>query len=277
MGTTEFGYYLASQQSHLRRTQGELRIRLEQSAAKLAKEALENERCFAAARASSPSSPTATQLQLALPSGPRKLVNLSHARRRQFTDHLTRTLTLAASNQEIEPEVSLHVPEMQANASALEGFTVAACTMCGGGCCTRGANTAYLSASTLRRVLRSKPGQRANQLYARYIAALAPRTEQHSCIYHGAQGCGLPPELRSNVCHRFICQPLVQLHRKAAELPRVDAVIALTRTQDYWCREDANLANGVTQLAMIAPSQSDKLDWKATALTPSNVPPSLDD
>jgi hypothetical protein len=44
---------------------------------------------------------------------------------------------------------------------------------------------------------------------------LGERTYENSCVYHQQQGCGLPRELRSDICNSFECEELAELHREA--------------------------------------------------------------
>ncbi|HEU4631582.1 MAG TPA: hypothetical protein VFS08_17640 [Gemmatimonadaceae bacterium] len=96
-------------------------------------------------------------------------------------------------------------PEPSPEAAAVLG---AACTRCRGHCCRRGDTHAYLSTATIRRYRAAHPEQGPAEVLAAYEAHLAGRSYRGSCVFHGAHGCTLPREMRSNVCNRFFCEGL---------------------------------------------------------------------
>jgi hypothetical protein len=81
----------------------------------------------------------------------------------------------------------------------------AACATCRGSCCRDGGDSAYLEASTLRRIQAERPTSSPAELVELYMAAVPERSVEHSCIFHGEQGCTLPRELRSHTCNDYFC------------------------------------------------------------------------
>lgn len=100
------------------------------------------------------------------------------------------------------------------------------CTGCRGSCCRSGGDEAYLTEETLARVLHDHPGWDAAKVVESYLACLPAESVVDSCIYHSATGCGLPRELRSDTCNRYLCGKLTQLrgHRAGSPAPPVFAV-----------------------------------------------------
>lgn len=98
-------------------------------------------------------------------------------------------------------------------ASVQHGVFQAACAACGGRCCRLGAtHTAFLTADTLRRVARSRPGETGRaQLLSLYLAHVGPTHAEGSCVFHGDAGCRLPRSLRSDTCNRWMCGDLRRL------------------------------------------------------------------
>jgi hypothetical protein len=96
-------------------------------------------------------------------------------------------------------------PEPSAEAAAVLG---AACARCRGYCCRGGGTHAYLSAATIRRYRDAHPEQGPAEVATAYEARLPERSFRGSCVFHGARGCTLSREMRSDICNRFFCEGL---------------------------------------------------------------------
>lgn len=83
-----------------------------------------------------------------------------------------------------------------------------ACGLCRGFCCRTGGNEAYLNPVSIARVQRARPDLTSDGLVAAYLAAVPDQAFEGSCIFHAANGCSLPGDMRSNVCHAYLCTPL---------------------------------------------------------------------
>ncbi|MEO0990611.1 MAG: hypothetical protein AAFX00_06650 [Pseudomonadota bacterium] len=70
---------------------------------------------------------------------------------------------------------------------------------------------AFLTADVIARARAAFSGDTAEELLGRYVSALPKRSVRGSCVYHGAKGCGLVRELRSDVCNRYACADLEAL------------------------------------------------------------------
>lgn len=115
------------------------------------------------------------------------------------------------------------------------------CALCGGGCCTRGADHAYLGPVTLRRVMDAQPHLTPEQVVESYLAHVGKSTQAGSCINHTGTGCSLPRALRSDICNDFCCDALKQV--QAA--PPGQVVLVVRRAQDQWRRDLAGPDNAM--------------------------------
>ena len=142
-----------------------------------------------------------TTAELTVPAYGGRIEPLSTARRRAFAAHLRKIITEAFA------EPSPRVRASSSNAVLTEA-TQAACATCRGQCCSHGGEHAYLDEDTIRRVARARPELGAHSIAALYRARLARESFAGSCVFHGAQGCRLPRELRSDLCNEFYCNAL---------------------------------------------------------------------
>ena len=125
------------------------------------------------------------------------------------------------------------------------------CALCGGGCCTRGGDKAYLSAATLRRFMNAQPQLSTAEVAAAYLDRVSARTQTDSCINHTGQGCSLPSEMRSDICNRFSCESLARL-QAAQRGPEAEHVMLIVRRkQDHWHRAEPGLDNAVTDYVVL--------------------------
>ena len=65
---------------------------------------------------------------------------------------------------------------------------------------------------------------------AAYLDRVGSRTYRGSCLYHQADGCALPREMRSDLCNRFFCKALLEFQR---DLPVSGSVRGFFVTADY--------------------------------------------
>ncbi len=139
--------------------------------------------------------------ELTVPAYGGRLEPLPATRRRAFAAHL-RTIVAEAF---AEP-----APRVRSTSSKTVPLaaTEAACATCRGRCCAHGGEHAYLDEDTIRRVARTWPELGARGVAALYRARLAKESFAGSCVFHGAQGCRLPRELRSDLCNDFYCNAL---------------------------------------------------------------------
>lgn len=100
------------------------------------------------------------------------------------------------------------------------------CAQCRGRCCNEGGGSnAFITLPQLLRWQGRAPGRSLQDAVAYFMAALPPRHTQHSCLYHGPQGCSLPREDRAEICNRHACGSLQQMREMLGEQP--DAAFAV--------------------------------------------------
>jgi hypothetical protein len=84
----------------------------------------------------------------------------------------------------------------------------AGCAACRGWCCLGGGDHAFNDVDTMRRYIEEFPTHDDEEIVARYLSYLAPRTLTKGCVYQHEHGCTLPRDLRADICNRFFCSHL---------------------------------------------------------------------
>lgn len=187
--------------------------------------------------------------RIALPSGPRRLVNLPQSARSIYRDQLTRIITQAVCGSEpLEERLQAGMPQTPAEDDALGGQL---CATCSGGCCTLGGTTAYLSASTIRRYMALHPQLRPRDVLNSYLERLQTKTERGSCVNHTSTGCGLSREMRADICNQYLCQPRKDLRARIALGEPPPAAVVIIRRQDQWHRDETSLPNDIVGTARV--------------------------
>jgi hypothetical protein len=199
-------------------------------------------------------------LQLVVPSGHGSSRPLSKRRRRAYAAHLD--AIIAAATAPAPPAQPSPVPEAlaspapQAANSSLPGRL---CGACGGGCCPIGKDQAFLSETTIRRVMAADPSLDPARLREIYLGHLAQRTLPGSCINHTRLGCSLPRELRSDICNAAACDVLVSLEDGLKADPPVRKVVVLRRRQNFWYRLLPPLNNDIVGAAVLTETKATRL------------------
>jgi len=245
MGDAGFRHHL---QLHARHTQ-HLAATAQATLQRKHADAEENAKGWASLRARLDVALTVEPLQLLLPSGPRRSRRLVASRRERYRAHLLKMIADAhATDPPGSPLAEIATATAAGVASTLPGRL---CALCGGGCCTHGADHAYLSGDTLRRFMDAHPALTDAQVLAAYLDRMGVKSQANSCINHSTQGCSLPKEMRSDICNRFSCESLARLQATQREGVAVQVVLILQRKQDHWRRADPGLDNSVTAHALL--------------------------
>ena len=79
-----------------------------------------------------------------------------------------------------------------------------------------GRNHAFLTVSTLRRLVAAEPTLTEAQMFQMYRGRIPESNMSGSCVFHGQHGCTLPREQRADLCNLFLCRDLQDV-RKAIE------------------------------------------------------------
>jgi len=249
LGEARFGHYLAIQVRQVRRQAALAAAATARSQA----EAAENAAAWTSLRLRLRPAAADGDLQLLLPSGPRHARRLASVRRERYRAHL---LGIAAEAACGPPAHQPRADDPAGPASSLPGRL---CALCGGGCCTRGGEHAYLGAATLRRFMDAHPQLSKEEVAAAYLDRVAPRTQSGSCINHTRKGCSLPREMRSDICNRFACESLARLQAAQRGGQPVRVVLVVRRRQDQWRRADPALDNAVNGAALLSEAGTRRL------------------
>lgn len=197
-------------------------------------------------------------LELVVPSGHGRSRLLSERRRQAHAAHLD-AIIAAALNAAETPAAAIGpalAPDAGAARSRLPGRL---CGACGGGCCASGGVSAYLTETTIRRVMAADPGRDPAQLRAIYLGHLAQRTVAGSCVHHTRHGCSLPRSLRSDVCNNYVCDTLARLQRGLEADPPVRTVAVVRRRQNRWNQANLKLNNDIVGGAVLTEATTTRL------------------
>ncbi|MBA4109034.1 MAG: hypothetical protein C0487_05530 [Leptothrix sp. (in: Bacteria)] len=248
LGEAAFRQHLHWRARNTREQRARARAEDERLRTLTASESAENLAQWAAVEAHLPSHQADQFIRLALPSGPARQRKPAQGRRHNYRDHLKDIIAQATLPNDEAPPADVVAT---ASGSTLPGQV---CALCRGGCCTRGGDTAYLSADTVRRVMAQQPHWRPEEVMSAYLDRLAPKTQAGSCINHTAGGCALPREMRSDVCNRYLCDSQKELQGRLDEAPALRGVVVVQRRQDHWSRHLPERDNGVVGAASLTES-----------------------
>lgn len=251
MHPVAFQSYLAFHVGNVRAQQAAFAENARRVRLRARQEADENAQHWALLQAQAGADARATVTRLVLPSGPRREQPLSQRRRRAYRAHLNRIVreARAAAALEAAPPAAASVDPVDPHAR----LRARLCAACAGGCCTRGGDSAYLTAATMQRVMAAQPGLGPRALVAAYMDRLGNDSLHGSCINHTPGGCVLPRELRSDTCNRYLCEAQKELSALAAgaDSPPVLALV-IVRRQDQWTKGDPSQPNEVIGSACIS-------------------------
>ncbi len=141
------------------------------------------------------------------PVNERPIVLLPRKRRYRFLKRLIRLVQETVHDEEHEPRPW---EDLQPSLPIL----AAACANCEGKCCGRGGTRAYLDGNAIRRFALSHPGAEARFIINAYLLRLPQMTYRGSCVFHSANGCGLPRTMRSTTCLNTDCGGIVELRQR---------------------------------------------------------------
>ena len=234
--------------------------------ARVSAQARENAAAWAALRVKVPAmdegeaGPARALLRLLVPSGPARARVLSQRRRTRYRRHLLKLAAELDAAGAPAPGACGDARPVAAACGTDAAFASAMpahlCGLCGGGCCTHGADHAYLTADTLRRVMAQQPGVPAATLVADYLERLPAASQDGSCINHTARGCALPASLRSDICNNYACEALARLQHLQRTSAAPHVVLVVRRKQDNWQRKDGERDNRITARAVISEAGS---------------------
>ena len=243
MGEAGFKHHLAL---HIRHREYHL-VRTQQERERRHANDQENRVAWNALRARLPAALASEPLRITLPTGPRRASRVTDARRDKYRQHLHCIIAEARTTPPPLPPPDL-VAAIQAPAPAMAGHL---CTMCGGGCCTRGGEKAYLSAVTMRRFMNLHPDLSDDEVIGAYLAHVPAASQTGSCINHTAHGCSLPRALRSDPCNNYLCHSLKAVQVAQAGPDGVHTILIVRRKQENWRQDDPRQDNGINGYGLL--------------------------
>ena len=128
-----------------------------------------------------------------------------------------------------------------------------------------GGDHAYVTADTIRRVMRQQPQWSPADIVQAYMDRVADRTERHSCINHTASGCALPREMRADTCNDFACAALSTLQQMPSGAVDRQPVFVIRRRLGQWTRPTPGADNRITAIALITEAGARRLPLKLVA------------
>lgn len=156
---------------------------------------------------------------------------LPDRRRHAFVGHLRQIVMQAMRRRDAgEPPLKEHTrlergitPE-QAELKVLG----AACSVCGGQCCNRGNTRAWLNVASFERLLKEHDPFKemtADEIVEHYLGFLPESSHEGSCVFHAAEGCTLPRDIRSSVCNEYFCAGIAELFNHL-DKPEATTIVA---------------------------------------------------
>lgn len=188
---------------------GDVQARLEQEA-RLRKRALESRTTIA--QLEGIASPERLGVGV-LPSNDRALTPLPAERIDRFKQRLIGIVQQVLSPTEDQADTAEdsepYLPSPVLDAAKSQRVT-AACATCRGHCCPQGGDHAFVNVETIERYLQQHPDHGREEIVAAYLSRIGAETFEDSCVYHAAQGCRLPREMRAAICNQYLCKGLNQ-------------------------------------------------------------------
>jgi hypothetical protein len=248
--------FLENEGRRILRERDESRERAERFNAIVEVEWVENERHFLEAIQAFGLDPEEEPAVVILPSGPRRERNVPARRFGRYRDRLTRVISLAMAREGHDDYVE--VRDEEGRLVFNEGNDLDprvqghACSLCNGGCCPAGNDHAFVNVGTIRRYMDAHPEARPRHILEAYLARVPNRSCEGSCINHTTKGCNLPSEMRSDVCGRYLCQPLAALSRDLHRPESSGRAVAISRALDKWSTDKRQADNRIVASGLIS-------------------------
>ena len=200
-----------------------------------------------------------------IPSGRSELVPLDQSRIDRYRSHLESVIDEALQYENVSeaPDDNNKNAHKKLNEQQqffesrpdVKAISENLCRLCKGGCCSRGDNHAYLSASSMRRQLDDNPGWTKEDLLDQYLSRLSSRSSKNACINQGRDGCVLPRALRSSTCNYYFCGALSNYQKTAEEEQLRAPVMAIKRQHALWDHNYDNAPNDITNVTLVSETE----------------------
>lgn len=152
---------------------------------------------------------------LVVPHRPGTIENLPAKRRADHLEFLNKLVKKVTQGEVCDEEPCTEPGESDADFPA--AIAAAVCTLCGGACCHRGGDQAFLDTATIERFMASSRKTEPSNIASTYAVHLPARSFAGSCVYHTIDGCALPRSMRGDICNAYRCSGLKQAERWACD------------------------------------------------------------
>jgi hypothetical protein len=107
------------------------------------------------------------------------------------------------------------------------GFFANTCAACRGYCCGPHVPGNYLNRNVLMEFRRRHPDASPDDFVEQYMNLVPAETFRDQCVYQGEHGCGLPRDMRPQICRDHKCDGFVAVERLAPSLREGSSFVAL--------------------------------------------------
>ena len=168
-------------------------------------------------------------LLIVVPSLQVEITRLSSERVGEFQAHLQHVVSEAnaliedESKQDTIRDTSYFMDKLNTSLAIVN-----ACTTCRGACCLQGAGHAFIRSEEIAKRFLDEPELTSESVIDQYLSFIPEVSYEGSCVYHGAEGCVLPRQIRSSTCNQFHCAGIVDALPAISDSPSTATLVAAT-------------------------------------------------
>ncbi|MDH5544405.1 MAG: hypothetical protein OEZ43_02365 [Gammaproteobacteria bacterium] len=198
---------------------------------------------------------------VSLPSGNTGREKLAENRREKYVEHLLKitneafalTGAVEVPNGQYQDAIQRQsaVYDLFAKKAGLKKWCDQCCSICKGGCCTHGAEHAFLSANSIKTLIDKNPEFDVNDVCNLYLSFLPGESISNACINQGEMGCVLPFELRSATCNAFYCQAVKKFQDAYNATLPPDNVLVIRRKASCFVERVPGDNNSVSEIVLL--------------------------
>ena len=152
---------------------------------------------------------------LVVPHRPGSIENLPARRRADHLEFLNELVMKVTQGEVCDEEPCIETGESVTGLPV--ALAAAVCAVCGGACCHRAGDHAFLDLAAIERFMASSRKTEPSNIASTYAAHLPARSFAGSCVYHTFIGCALPRSMRADICNAYRCSGLKQAEHWACD------------------------------------------------------------
>jgi hypothetical protein len=247
---SSYKQYFSLQSAQIKNTIEQSELRKKRMAEKRKRENRENISCWEKAIKHDHGYDPGQYPYVVVPTNSKKITKLPKRRQKLFREFLTNLINETMSEFEGCKDNKEEISRYEAGDNEYP-FESKACSICRGGCCSIGAEHAFLKKETLLSYVSGHPDQKPEQVLAAYMKYLPEKSFKDSCVNHTEMGCSLPRNMRSRVCNDFLCDPLNKLRELFTQKPLPKGVFFISRAQNHWNKDNFDLDNSIVSSVLI--------------------------